>query len=247
MKAMVKFGLFCLLLLTTVGAMAAGKAPKKILIVVTSADRMTSGKPTGLWLEEFAVPYLEFLKNGYQVTVASPKGGSAPVDARSNPTSEQARAWSKAILALRQTVPVAGLSAQSYDAIYIPGGHGAVFDLPQNKALSKLISDFDAEKKVVAAVCHGPAAFVGVKRKDGKSLVAGRTLTSFTDSEEAAVGLTKDVPFLLQSKLAQEGGNLKTQANFTSYALRDGNLITGQNPASSLAAAKLIIQALSER
>lgn len=218
--------------------------PKTILMLVTGADKMTNGKPTGLWLEEFAVPYLALQKAGYQIEVATPKGGAAPIDERSKPTPEQAAAWKEAEKRLSDTKALSGIRAENFSAIFIPGGHGVMFDLAGDAASAKLIQDFDTQGKPIAAVCHGPAALVKVVRKDGTSLVKGKTVAAFTDDEERAVKLDQDMPFLLETKLRELGAKIDKKENFAAHAVRDGNLITGQNPASSEGTVKLLIEAL---
>jgi len=215
-------------------------------MLVTGADKMTNGKPTGLWLEEFAIPYHAFTDAGHKIEVVTPKGGAAPVDPRSKPEPDKAAAWKDASKRLQDTKPLAGIVPESFSAVFIPGGHGVMFDLADDPAVAKLIQDFDAQGKPVAAVCHGPAALVKVVRKDGTPLVNGRKMAAFTDAEERAVELDKDMPFLLETKLRDLGAKVDTRDNFTAHAVRDGNLITGQNPASSEATARLLIQALSE-
>lgn len=220
-------------------------AEPRILMIVTSADTMTSGKTTGLWLEEFAVPYQAFVDAGAQVTVASPKGGQCPIDPRSTPEEDQKRAWQKASEELATTKPLSGLSAADFDAVFLPGGHGTMFDLPDNTDLIGLLDAFAADDKVIAAVCHGPAGLVGVTGKDGKPLVAGRRVAVFTDEEERAVELDQDVPFLLETRFRELGANVDAKPAFQEHALRDGNLVTGQNPPSSALTAKLTLEALS--
>lgn len=215
-------------------------------MLVTGADKMTNGKPTGLWLEEFAIPYLAFKDAGYKIEVVTPKGGAAPVDPRSKPEPDKAAAWKDAARRLQETKPLAGIVAESFSALFIPGGHGVMFDLADDPSVAKLIREFDAKGKPVAAVCHGPAALVKAERKDGAPLVKGRKMAAFTDAEERAVELDKDMPFLLETKLRELGAEVVTRDNFTPHAVRDGNLITGQNPASSEATAGLLIRALSE-
>jgi putative intracellular protease/amidase len=233
------------LLLAGVTSLSATEG-KSILILVTGADKMTNGEPTGLWLEEFAVPYKAFVDAGYGITVVTPTGGAAPIDPRSKPTPDQAVAWKEAVQRLRETKPLAKVSSEKFNAIFIPGGHGVMFDLAQDPAAAKLIQEFDAQGKPIAAVCHGPAALVKVMRKDGSPLVAGRKMAAFTDAEERAVKLDKEMPFLLETRLRELGARVETRDNFTVHAVRDGNLITGQNPASSAAISKLLIEALSE-
>lgn len=229
--------------LTGVVSLSAAE-PKSILILVTGADKMTNGKPTGLWLEEFAVPYLALVNAGYQVKVATPKGGAAPIDPRSKPTPEQATAWKEAEKRLSETKPLSAMRAENFAGIFIPGGHGVMFDLADDAAAAKLIQDFDTQGKPIAAVCHGPAALVKVVRKDGTPLVKGKTMAAFTDDEERAVQLDKEMPFLLETKLRELGAQIDKKENFAPHAVRDGNLITGQNPPSSEATAKLLIEIL---
>ncbi|MDP8966175.1 MAG: type 1 glutamine amidotransferase domain-containing protein [Cyanobacteriota bacterium] len=219
--------------------------PKRILIVVTSHDHIDDTHPTGLWLEEFAIPYTEFKSNGFDVTVASPQGGKAPLDPRSEPKPEEASNSAEARAALEDTKVLASLSAEDFDAIFLPGGHGTMFDLPNNEALQKLLGAFGETDKVIAAVCHGPAGFVGVTSPNGTPLVAGKTLTAFTDEEERAVELDKLMPFLLETKLRELGGQFIVKPNWSDHVEQDGKLITGQNPPSSGSVARAVIEALS--
>lgn len=219
-------------------------AAPRILMVVTSADRMPSGEQTGLWLEEFAVPYLEFRNAGAEVTVASPGGGPAPIDPRSSPDEEQQQAWKEASEVLSRTIPLGDVDPDDFDAVFLPGGHGTMFDLPDNPDLARVLEAHARGDKVIAAVCHGPAGFVGPKGADGKSLVAGRRIAVFTDEEERAVGLDQAVPFLLESRLRELGAWVAKVDNFQEHAVRDGRLVTGQNPASSRATARLTLETL---
>lgn len=219
---------------------------KTILVLVTGADKMTNGKPTGLWLEEFAIPYKALSDAGYRIEVMTPKGGAAPIDPRSKPKPDQAAAWKEASQRLLETKPLAAVAPDGFAAIFIPGGHGVMFDLAEDPVAAKLIQEFDAQGKPIAAVCHGPAALVKVVRKDGTPLVKGKRMAAFTDAEERAVELDKDMPFLLETRLRELGAKVETKNNFTAHAVRDGNLITGQNPASSEMTAKLLIETLSE-
>ncbi len=227
-------------------------AEKSVLMVVTGADKTLTGKPTGLWLEEFAAPYFEFKKAGMKVTVASLNGGATPVDPRSleRPAEFQsgagATAWGEAGILLKTTVQLSSIDPSTFDALFIPGGHGTMFDFPNNATLATVILKFDDAKKPIASVCHGPAAFVGVKRNDGSSFVKGRSITAFSNAEEVAMKLEGEVPFLLESKLMQEGGRVSVGPNFTPYIKVDGNLITGQNPMSSTPAALEVIRLLMQ-
>lgn len=216
----------------------------RILMIVTSADTMTSGKATGLWLEEFALPYQTFIQAGADVTVASPKGGATPIDPRSAPDPQQKLRWQEAEDRLAETVRLGDVRAEDFDAVFLPGGHGTMFDLPDNPELIRLLDAFAADDKVIAAVCHGPAGLLGVTGKDGRPLVAGRRMAVFTDEEERAVELDQDVPFLLETRLRELGANVERKPPFQENALRDGRLVTGQNPPSSTRTAELTLEAL---
>jgi putative intracellular protease/amidase len=224
---------------------ASAEDTPRVLILSTGAATMTNGKPTGLWLEEFAVPYQAFTKAGFDIVIATPKGGDIPVDPRSKPTAEQSAQWADASKKLKGTLALSEVEAASLDAVFIPGGHGAMFDLSTDKSTAKLLTDLNARGKIIAAVCHGPAALVGAKDAGGVPLVAGRTVAAFTDDEERAVKLDADMPFLLESKLRELGAKIDKKPNFEAHAVRDGNLITGQNPPSSEPVAKLVIEALT--
>jgi putative intracellular protease/amidase len=217
--------------------------PKRVLIVVTSCNRIDDTHPTGLWLEEFAIPYLEFQASGFEITVASPKGGEAPLDPRSTQT-EEAKNWTQAEDRLKQTQTLDTLNASDFDAIFLPGGHGTMFDLPDNSKLQNLLREFAETDKVIAAVCHGPAGLVGAKLTEGKPLVAGKTITAFTNEEEQAVELDQLMPFLLETKLRELGANVVVKPNWSEHIQQDGKLITGQNPQSSSLAAQAVISAL---
>nr|BBH87442.1 hypothetical protein KTC_21930 [Thermosporothrix sp. COM3] len=219
---------------------------KRILIIVTSHDRIDATHPTGLWFEEFAIPYQAFRAQGFELTVASPKGGPVPVDPRSEPSTEEAAHTEQERSVLRQTLPLNEVQASDFDAVFLPGGHGTMFDLPENRTLHALLSDFASQNKVIAAVCHGPAGLVGVRLADGTPLVAGKTVTSFTNSEERAAELDKAMPFLLESRLRELGAHFVAQADWSDHVERDGRLITGQNPQSSKSVAQAVIEALQE-
>ena len=217
-----------------------------ILMIVTSAGRMPSGKPTGLWLEEFAVPYDVLRDAGHDVMVASPKGGDTPIDAHSAGEADKHPEWEEAAKRLQQTHPLEGLRADGFDAVFIPGGHGTMFDFPDNPVLGALLADFHAQGKPIASVCHGPAAFVGVTREDGKPLVEGYTLTAFSDAEETLAGMTDEVPFLLSTRLGELGADVENGLPMLNHVRQDRQLITGQNPNSSKAAAELLVKALEQ-
>lgn len=216
-----------------------------ILIVVTSHDRIDADHLTGLWFEEFAVPYTKFRAAGYAVTVASPRGGDTPLDARSLESYEPTATNEAAKAALRGTRKLdADMQAQAFAAIFFPGGHGTMFDLPDNPQVQRLVREFAEADKVIASVCHGPACLVGVMLRDGTAFVKGRKVTAFTDSEERAVQLDKAMPFLLESRLRDQGAEFVPAADWADNIVVDGKLVTGQNPQSSGSAADAVIDLL---
>jgi putative intracellular protease/amidase len=223
---------------------------RSILIVTTSHDRIGStGKPTGVWLEELATPYYAFRDAGAEVTIASIKGGQVPVDPSSTagelPESVgRFLADPEAQRAVATTPAIDAVDVARYDAVFLPGGHGTVWDLPQSVALAEGLSAAYAAGKVVSAVCHGPAGLVAVTDSAGAPLVRGKRVAGFTDSEEVAAGLDQTVPFLLESRLRELGGRYEKGADFQPFAVADGRLVTGQNPASSGLVAKLVLEAL---
>ena len=221
--------------------------PQHVLFVVTSASRMTNGKPTGLWAEEFTVPYLLCRSAGLRVSVASAAGGGAPLDPRSAAEVDQHPEWQPALAALSHTETLNKMHAEGFDALFIPGGHGCMFDLAHSAAMSRLLREFRQQQKFIAAVCHGPAAFVDARDEQGIPIIQNRKLTAFSNAEEDTVGLTSAMPFLLETELRNHGGQFIAAANFTEHAIQDEWLITGQNPASSAAAAKLLLQALGRK
>jgi putative intracellular protease/amidase len=216
---------------------------KTILMIVTSHNQIDAEHPTGLWFEEFAVPYQLFREQGYLVTVASLKGGQAPIDPRSAPNADHSEADAEALQELKETQPLSSVNVANYDAVFFPGGHGTMYDLPSPE-VAQIVNQFADAQKVVAAVCHGPAALVEAKRSDGTPLVQGRKVTGFTNAEEQAVQLDQLMPFLLESRLRELGGEFVVASNWSDNVVVDGNLITGQNPQSSGSAAKAVIDAL---
>ena len=217
------------------------------ILVVTTSNALFEGAnphPTGVWLSEFTEPYMHFHSNGVELTVASPKGGQMPIDPRTLPNSEQEVEWRPALDAAASTKVLAGLSAADYDAIFLPGGHGPMFDLPENTELQQLLRDFQMQGKIISAVCHGPAGMVGATRSDGRPLVEGVTLTSYTYSEEVSAKLDKEVPFILETRLRELGANFIARENKADHIERDGQFITGQNPASSASLARAVLAAL---
>jgi putative intracellular protease/amidase len=215
----------------------------KVLMLVTSHGQIDTDHPTGLWFEEYAAPLRIFRDAACDVVTASPKGGRAPVDPRS---LEKITPDPDAMSALEHTHMLMELDdASSFDAVFVPGGHGTMWDLATHQAVKTLISEFDVQGKIIAAVCHGPAAFVDAIRAGGSAtLVEGRRITCFTNSEERAVGLDKVVPFLLASKLREQGANVVEGADWADHVEVDGNFITGQNPQSSASTARAVVSAL---
>lgn len=222
---------------------------KRILMIVTShAQLADTGTKTGFWLEELAVPYLAFTEAGSSVDICSPNGGRPPVDPKSEgnpgPAVKAFLADPKATGKLEATLRIAELQ-DTYDAYFVVGGHGVMWDLAVDRDLQALLAAAQAGGKVIAAVCHGPAALVNVKLGDGSFLCKGKRVAGFSNAEEAAVGLDRVVPFALQSTLSERGGKYESGPLWGSFAVADGKLITGQNPASSLAVAKSTLQALA--
>ena len=219
------------------------------ILVVTTSNALFDGPnphPAGVWLSEFTEPYMHFHENGMELTVASPKGGQMPIDPRTLPTPEQQIEWKPALDAASRTLTLDGVKAADFDAIFLPGGHGPMFDLPENDELRRLLSEFYEQDKVISAVCHGPAGLVGAKRKDGKSLVEGVTLTAYTWAEEVAAKLDKEVPFILEQRLRELGANFIAREVKANHIERDGQFITGQNPASSVSLARAVAAALKK-
>ena len=216
--------------------------PKKILMVVTQADHFDKKHKTGLWFEEFAVPYLAFIEQGYTVIVATPAGGAAPLDPDSENLLDDIR-WNKAKEALGDTEQLNTVDFTSCDAIVLPGGHGPMFDLYKNETLGEIINDFSERKKLIAAVCHGPAGLLAAK-KDGIPIVNGRKLTCFTNEEEYYYKKENLTPFFSEDALKDAGAEFVEGGIGEVNIVEDGNLITGQNFQSSKAFAHAIINYL---
>ena len=223
-----------------------------ILMVLTSHDQLgDTGKKTGFWLEEFAAPYYVLKDAGAKLTVVSPLGGQPPLDPKSDEPDAQTEATKRfkadtdAQAVLASTGKLADVNAEAFDAVFYPGGHGPLWDLAEDPASIKLIETLAAAGKPVAAVCHAPGVLRHVKGADGNPLVKGKRVTGFTNTEEEAVGLTHIVPFLVEDMLKKNGGEYSKGADWSSYVLTDGKLVTGQNPASSEAAAEALLKLLA--
>jgi putative intracellular protease/amidase len=223
----------------------------KILMVLTSHDQLgDTGKKTGCWLEEFAAPYYAFLDAGAKITVASPKGGQPPLDPKSDTPEGQTETTTRfkkdaaAQAVLATTVKLADVRAEDHDAVFYPGGHGPLWDLAEDPRSIALIEAFYSAGKPVAAVCHAPAVLHRAM-SHGEPIVKGKRVTGFTNTEEEAVQLTKVVPFLVEDELKRLGGLYEKVGDWQSFAITDGRLITGQNPASSGAAAQQLLKLLA--
>lgn len=240
-------------ILISAAAHAADKSP--ILLVLTNhAELGDTGKLTGFYLSEAAHPYEVFTEKGHAVKLASPKGGFAPLDPASLKLEDKANSafWEKfgngdkEKPGVETTVSLADVDPKAYAAIFFAGGTGAMWDFPESEAIRNLVPKIYESGGVVGAVCHGPAALVNVKLADGSVLVAGKKTSVFSNSEEEASGLTDTVPFLLQTAYEKAGAEVVIAKDFTESAVRDGRLITGQNPASAKKAAELLLKALEE-
>ena len=219
---------------------------KPLLMLVTSASQMGQGQQTGLWLEEFAVPYLLFREQQVPLVVASPRGGKIPVDPNSVPDDDQKTQWSEAIDQLQDTRALEDVWEDGFSGVFVPGGLGAMLDMPDNPLVAAVMERTWADGGLLGAVCHGPAALVGLRNEDGSPLVQNRTVACFTNEEEREVGLDEVMPFLLATRLEELGATLDLADKFVAHAITDGKLVTGQNPQSSEAVARAVINALSE-
>jgi putative intracellular protease/amidase len=226
----------------------------KILIVLTSHSEMgNSGEKTGFWIEEFTTPYYVLANAGADITIASPKGGQPPVDPKSEladaqtPSTERFYKDNVLIDKVAYSFKLSTIKQENFDAVFYPGGHGPLWDLATDKDSIQLIEAFYNHQKPIAFVCHAPAALVNVKTKDGESLVKGKELTGFSNTEEEAVKLTKVVPFLLEDELKKHGALYSKGSDWASYVKQDGLLITGQNPASSGAVAELLLKTITDK
>ena len=224
----------------------------KIVMVLTSHDQLgNTGRKTGFWLEEFAAPYFTFRDAGVDLTLASPKGGQPPIDPKSDEPENQTPAMARfkkdpeAQNALAHTLKLADIRAENFDTIFYVGGHGPMWDLVDNPISIALIESFYDSGKPVAAVCHSSAVFHRVMYK-GAPLVKGKRVTGFTNGEEEAVQLTKVVPFLVEDELKRIGGLYEKAADWASFAIVDGRVVTGQNPASSTSAARALLKLLGQ-
>jgi len=224
-----------------------------ILMVLTSHDQLgNTGQKTGFWLEEFASPYYVFKDANVDITLASPNGGQPPLDPKSDEPDFQTDATNRfkadvdAQAVLANTLKLSDISPENYDAVFYPGGHGPLWDLAEDPSSLALIESIYASGKPVAAVCHAPAVLRHAKAPDGSPLVMGKSVTGFSNTEEEAVQLSRVVPFLLEEELKAKGANYSKAEDWHPYAITDGTLITGQNPASSNLVAKAVLEKLKQ-
>lgn len=223
-----------------------------VLLVLTSHDQLgDTGNRTGFWLEEFAAPFYALRDAGARITLASPAGGQPPLDPSSDAPDAQTEATERfhrdaaAQQELASTRKLDEVSADEFDAVFYPGGHGPMWDMPDNATSIALIEQFLRAGKPVGAVCHAPVALVNARTADGQPLVSGKRVTGFTNSEESTVGLTEVVPFLLEDRLREQGGEFtRSEQDFGAHVVVDDKLVTGQNPASSAPAARELLALL---
>ncbi|WJG10941.1 type 1 glutamine amidotransferase domain-containing protein [Aliiglaciecola sp. LCG003] len=228
------------------------QATKQVLMVLTShAELGDTGEKTGFWVEEFAAPYYTFIDAGIKVTLVSPAGGHPPIDPKSEledfqtPSTKRYDGDSEAQALIANTIKLADVDASDFDGVFYPGGHGPLWDLTNNQDSISLIESFLAANKPVAAVCHACTALLNIKDAAGQYVVKDKAVTGFANSEEEAVQLTNVVPFLLEDELIKRGGKYQKGADWNAFAIQDGLLITGQNPASSELAAEKLLAALA--
>lgn len=226
---------------------------KKILMVLTSHSELgDTGEKTGFWVEEFAAPYYVFLDAGVEISLASPAGGQPPIDPKSEQEGFQTPATQrfnddKATQSkLAATLNLSDVSADAYDAVFYPGGHGPLWDLTENRTSIRLIEQFLEAEKPVSAVCHASAALLNATDNNGQPIVKDRAVTGFSNTEEDAVELTDVVPFLLEDALKDKGGIYKKVDDWNAFAVQDGLIITGQNPASSEMVAHKVLAQLAK-
>ncbi len=216
---------------------------KKVLMVLTNQEQFSDGTPTGLWLEEAAAPYKIFEKNNIAVDFASVKGGAIPLDPNSV-ANDETKTYADVVKKLGDSLKLRDVVFENYDGVFIPGGHGTMYDLPNDPDLQNILAFYKEDGRAIGAVCHGPSAFVGAKLKDGSYLIDGVKLTGFTNNEEIAMKLDEVVPFALQSELEKQGGRFVVAENFTSHVVTDKKFVTGQNPQSSVEVAEAFVKVL---
>lgn len=238
-----------ILMLFQVAVHASTPLPKKVLIVLTShAELGSSGERTGFWLSELTHPYYVLQNAGFSVDLASPLGGPAPIDPRSikEATDAQSEFFEDADLMSKvlTTLPLKEVNPDKYSAILFSGGHGAMWDFPNNSGINRIASSIYENDGVVAAVCHGPAALTSIKLSDGSYLIANKKVTGFTNEEESSIELTKTVPFLLEDKMRSRGAEFIDAKKFSDHVVSDKRVITGQNPQSAKSVGEQMVELL---
>jgi putative intracellular protease/amidase len=221
---------------------------RKILIGLTSHGDLGGLRSTGYYLSEVAHPWKVFAEAGFTVELASVRGGEPPADGvdLSDPVQRAFTEDARMAGEIKNTRTFAEVKPVDYDAVLFAGGHGTMWDFPSDEALAAFARDLYEGGGVVAAVCHGPAALVGVTLSDGRPLVAGRRVAAFTNDEEQAVGLTDVVPFQLQTRLEELGARHEGAPNFEAHVVTDDRLVTGQNPASAAGVAEAVLARLGD-
>lgn len=217
---------------------------KKVLMIVTNAEELNGGHETGLWLSEFVEPATALQEAGFDVVAASMEGGKIPIDPNSY-SNELPRVWDGVMEPIHDTTKISEINPDDFSGIFFCGGHGTMVDFPNNETIEQVLRHFISEGKTIAAVCHGPAAFVGVTDHNEVPLVRGKTVTGFTNEEEKQTNLDSVVSFLLEDQLTEAGANFVAEEAYKEHVEVDGNLVTGQNPQSSLATAQAMIEQLN--
>jgi putative intracellular protease/amidase len=228
---------------------------RTVLVIATSHSQLgATGKATGVWAEELAAPYYALIDAGIKVILSSPAGGAISIDpgslkpsGQNHPSVERLIADPVLTALLKASAKVSDQEASRFDGVFFPGGHGAMWDLPSDQWVTQIVEAAFAQGRLIASVCHGAAGLVSAKRPDGKSVVYGLRVNSFTDQEETAAELNDIVPFALETRLRALGGKFEGAGNWQAYAVRDGQLITGQNPQSSGLVANLLVSALQDK
>lgn len=223
------------------------KQSKKLLVVVTSHGNIDGKPTTGIWFSEFAEPYEVFVEAGLDLTVASPRGGAAPIDPRGYPTAAGIVAARPAMERLNATLPIDGLHHEPFDALFFPGGHGPMFDLAEDLRVKQLVAAFWQAGKPVGAVCHGPAALLNVVLPGGNTLLHGRRVTGFSAAEDASDALFAHMPFSLEARMREEGAAFDAGPAREPHVQVDGRLVTGQNPASAIDVARAFVALMEGR
>jgi putative intracellular protease/amidase len=223
---------------------------KHVLIIATSHHELGhTGRPTGVWAEELSTPYYALVDAGFDVTLASPKGGQTPWaqdSVKNEPSVQRFLSDPVAMAKFNAAQATSQMKAHDFEAIFLPGGHGVMWDTATDISTARLVADFFNANKPIAAVCHGSAGLIQAQRQDGQSILLGKKINSFTNEEETAAGLMDVVPFHLETKLRALGGLFEHGPTWAAFAVRDGNLITGQNPASSALVARHLMAALQD-